>query len=197
MKATILLESQATTDSYDPSTFTAESDWSAKNSEGLNIELPSSQWCPNQEVSEQWHGSIHPDDTERRVHYMDVPEESSEIRLTDKQTEERWVFATDLITTATVEAVATPTIPETVYSEPEVVPLPEPEAFTPAPVAPPASAPAPVMGFTGAPGADPVRPLDKTISYCGDPSIHQTGTTFFTDGTTGWTEHCSALMLSQ
>ena len=64
----------------------------------------------------------------------------------------------------------------------------------------PAPAPvtsAPVMGFTGAPGIDSIRPLDKTISHCGDPMMYQTGTTFFTDGTTGWTETCSQQMLNQ
>jgi hypothetical protein len=70
---------------------------------------------------------------------------------------------------------------------------------TPAPAPPPAEAPAapssPVLGFTGAPGADSVRELDKSIASCGDPSMHQTGTTFFTDGTSGWTQHCSDQML--
>jgi hypothetical protein len=36
--------------------------------------------------------------------------------------------------------------------------------------------------------------LDKEISSCGDPSIHETGTTFFTDGTSGWTSTCAAQM---
>lgn len=74
--------------------------------------------------------------------------------------------------------------------------VPEP---TQAPAPPVAEAPAapssPVMGFTGAPGADPVRELDKSISSCGDLSMHQPGTTFFTDGTSGWTQHCSDQML--
>src|SRR5699024_12332566 len=53
----------------------------------------------------------------------------------------------------------------------------------------------PVPGFTGAPSVSEIEELDKTISHCGDPSIHETGTTFFTDGSTGWTENCSAQML--
>ncbi|MFP7366319.1 hypothetical protein SFC07_11200 [Corynebacterium callunae] len=53
----------------------------------------------------------------------------------------------------------------------------------------------PVIGITGAPGTEPIRELDKTIASCGDPTQHQAGTTFFTDGTSGWTEFCSDQML--
>ena len=35
--------------------------------------------------------------------------------------------------------------------------------------------------------------MDKQISYCGDSTM-QTGTTFFTDGTSGWTEYCAGQM---
>lgn len=72
---------------------------------------------------------------------------------------------------------------------PSAVPAPPP-----APVAPGAPAPDQVIGFTGAPGVDSPRVLDKTIERCGDVALHQTGTTFFTDGTTGWTETCSQQM---
>lgn len=89
-----------------------------------------------------------------------------------------------------VENAVAPTIPAT----------PTPPA-TPAapvsPVAPATSAPDQVIGFTGAPGVDSPRVLDKTIERCGDVALHQTGTTFFTDGTTGWTETCSQQMLNQ
>lgn len=53
---------------------------------------------------------------------------------------------------------------------------------------------APVIGYTGAPGVESPHELDKTISHCGDPSLHQTGTTFFTDGTSGWTQQCADQM---
>lgn len=56
------------------------------------------------------------------------------------------------------------------------------------------SDPDPVIGFTGAPSVDSPHELDKQISSCGDPSIHEVGTTFFTDGTSGWTETCAAQM---
>jgi hypothetical protein len=52
----------------------------------------------------------------------------------------------------------------------------------------------PVIGFTGAPSVDSPHVLDKEIAGCGDPALHQTGTTFFTDGTSGWTESCAAQM---
>lgn len=35
----------------------------------------------------------------------------------------------------------------------------------------------------------------KTIDHCGDPGMHETGTTFFTDGTTGWTPDCANQMM--
>lgn len=78
--------------------------------------------------------------------------------------------------------------PAPAYTAPAAAP-------TPAPAAPATHAPAPpVIGFTGAPGHDTPGPLDKTISHCGEAGKYQTGTTFFTDGTTGWTETCSAQM---
>lgn len=73
-------------------------------------------------------------------------------------------------------------------------PTPPPPVPEPVPAPAPAPAPDPVIGFTGAPGADTPRVLDKTIASCGDPTIHQTGTTFFTDGTTGWTQQCANQM---
>lgn len=41
------------------------------------------------------------------------------------------------------------------------------------------------------PAPEPPAPV---IDHCGDPNIHENGTTFFTDGTTGWTEECSRQM---
>ncbi|SNV77922.1 Uncharacterised protein [Corynebacterium imitans] len=52
----------------------------------------------------------------------------------------------------------------------------------------------PVIGFTGAPGQEAPQVMDKQIASCGDPSIHETGTTFFTDGTSGWTQQCASQM---
>lgn len=68
-----------------------------------------------------------------------------------------------------------------------------------APAVAPAPAPAqqdagPVVGYTEAPGQVQPHPLDKQIASCGAPSIHQLGTTFFTDGTSGWTQDCAAQM---
>lgn len=47
------------------------------------------------------------------------------------------------------------------------------------------------VGFTGGPADSTPAPMNKTIESCGDLSLHETGTTFFTDGTSGWTEQCS------
>ena len=54
-----------------------------------------------------------------------------------------------------------------------------------------------IIGYTGAPGVDHPHLLNKTISSCGNPNLYQTGTTFFTDGTSGWTQHCATQIASQ
>lgn len=47
-------------------------------------------------------------------------------------------------------------------------------------------------GYTGAPTGDPT-PLNRTIARCAKSSegLYERGTTWFTDGTSGWTEYCS------
>ncbi|MEY8577247.1 hypothetical protein AALI21_02925 [Corynebacteriaceae bacterium 6-324] len=89
----------------------------------------------------------------------------------------------------------TPAVEE-VPAQVEQAPVQEAPAPVEQPAAPVQQAPAeaPVRGFTGAPGS-PIVDIDKTISHCGDPMMYETGTTFFTDGTTAWTETCSAQML--
>lgn len=79
-------------------------------------------------------------------------------------------------------------------------PLPESTAPVPTtPVSTTATAPvqvesAPVIGMTEAPGAAQPSVMNKVIQSCGDdPMMYQPGTTFFTDGTTGWTEQCAGL----
>ncbi|AKE38511.1 Hypothetical Protein NG00_00482 [Corynebacterium camporealensis] len=52
----------------------------------------------------------------------------------------------------------------------------------------------PVVGFTEAPGQTEPYEMNKTIRACGDTRLHQTGTTFFTDGTSGWTAQCADAM---
>lgn len=51
------------------------------------------------------------------------------------------------------------------------------------------------IGFTKAPGLEVPHPLNKSVSSCAtDYTLYQRGTTFFTDGTSGWTEQCAAAM---
>lgn len=45
-------------------------------------------------------------------------------------------------------------------------------------------------GFTGPPGSQPTPMPDKRISHCAG-SGGEPGTTYFTDGTTGWTTYCA------
>jgi len=39
--------------------------------------------------------------------------------------------------------------------------------------------------------------MAKTVQSCGTPYLHETGTTFFTDGTSGWTQGCADQMMAQ
>ncbi|QAU51322.1 hypothetical protein CPELA_00085 [Corynebacterium pelargi] len=54
--------------------------------------------------------------------------------------------------------------------------------------------PGPVMGYTEAPGQTRTTPMNKVIERCGTKGLHERGTTFFTDGTSGWTEQCAVHM---
>ncbi|MGF0130145.1 hypothetical protein ACQREA_09325 [Dietzia cinnamea] len=51
------------------------------------------------------------------------------------------------------------------------------------------------VGYQGAPGHESPHCLGKQIASCGTAN-HQTGTTFFTDGTSGWTQTCQNQMLA-
>jgi hypothetical protein len=74
--------------------------------------------------------------------------------------------------------------PSTVEADPE--PTFEAPAETEAP-----AAKAPPTGYTAAPTGDPTALPGKEVAYCMDDPIYQTGTTMFTDGTTGWTQECA------
>ncbi|MFC3848760.1 hypothetical protein ACFORJ_01060 [Corynebacterium hansenii] len=56
----------------------------------------------------------------------------------------------------------------------------------------PTSTPSGHMGYTGAPTGDPT-PINKSIARCAKLSegLYERGTTWFTDGTSGWTQYCS------
>ena len=54
-----------------------------------------------------------------------------------------------------------------------------------------------VVGYTAAPGQESPHCMDKQISHCGSTTLHETGTTFFTDGTSGWTQTCASQMSAQ
>lgn len=44
---------------------------------------------------------------------------------------------------------------------------------------------------------DYMRDKDKVVSHCGIRGIEEIGTTWFTDGTTGWTQYCTDEMMNQ
>lgn len=51
-----------------------------------------------------------------------------------------------------------------------------------------------LVGSMGQPQFSGTECLNKVVSHCGDPSNMETGTTFFTDGTSGWTQQCANSM---
>lgn len=199
MKATVrLITKPAEDESYDPGEFPVWTDWSALTEDGINQPLPSSISCYN-DTTQRWDDLIQAGDTEMRIHYMDVPQGTKAIRLTETLSNARWEFdlATQLNKSSEPSgAPAQQEPPAPAQSPVEQTPVQEAPTPVEQPAAPVQQAPAeaPVRGFTGAPGS-PIVDIDKTISHCGDPMLYETGTTFFTDGTTAWTETCSAQML--
>lgn len=87
------------------------------------------------------------------------------------------IAAMEVVTPDSREAEAAEPTPETV------------------PAAPTASTGEGVIGFTEAPGHGSPTPMNKAIASCGDVNLHETGTTFFTDGTSGWTQTCASQMM--
>ncbi|MDV7136192.1 hypothetical protein [Williamsia muralis] len=60
-----------------------------------------------------------------------------------------------------------------------------------APIEAPVVSEEPPIGYTAAPTGEPTPLPGKEIDYCMNGPTYQTGTTMFTDGTTGWTQECA------
>lgn len=193
VKATVLLETAPSGTDFNAGEFPIWSDWSALTSDGINQDMPASMWCALQDGEAHWNQPVHVGDTERRVHIMDVPEDATEIRLTETLSESRWAFPAP--ETSTEEAA--PTQSDVSPAPGAAAPTPQSQAPVEAPAPTPAApaAPAPVVGMTEAPGHAQPSAMNKTVQSCGDVTLHQTGTTFFTDGTSGWTQQCADQMM--
>ncbi len=188
VRVPVLIKTKPSDFEYNPAEFAIWSDWSAETEDGLNEPLPASAWCLNPEGETPWMDAIRVGDSQRHVHLMDVPVDAKEIRLTETQIGSRWTYPVPELQsqpTAPQEAPH-PTLGATRTPAPAEAPAP-----APSPAAPESE---PVVGFTGAPGVDLPQVMDKTIASCGDPTMHETGTTFFTDGTSGWTSQCAEQM---
>ncbi|GLB62643.1 hypothetical protein NCCP2495_05210 [Dietzia sp. NCCP-2495] len=91
-----------------------------------------------------------------------------------------------------------PEIEDTDFSWPVPDKGPSSSPSTPAPTAAGSEASADcLVGSYGQPQFQGTTCLDEQISSCGDPSIHEMGTTFFTGGGSGWTQLCADQMLAQ
>lgn len=101
----------------------------------------------------------------------------------------------------------------TLADTPSPEPKPADNTQTPTTNTPPAPAPAPVttltttevieqappvVGYTEAPGVAAPTVMDKEVLRCGTAAESmEPGTTFFTDGTTGWTAACDTQMRAE
>lgn len=94
--------------------------------------------------------------------------------------------------TATAEANS----PEAPVPAPEPAPAPAPAAtFTTTEIVEQAP---PVVGYTEAPGIAEPTVMDKVVLRCGTAAENmEPGTTFFTDGTSGWTAACDTQMRAE
>lgn len=90
LKSVILVEAQPSEGGWNPSGFPIWSSWSAVNDSGINQILPKSDWCYNDNPADAWQNEIRVGDTERRIHYMDIPDDAISIRLTENDTDARW-----------------------------------------------------------------------------------------------------------
>lgn len=198
VRVPVLIKTKQSDFDYNPGEFAIWSEWSAETSEGVNQTLEASSWCVNPGGETEWMKPIHVGDTVRHVHLMDVPEGVKSIRLTETLVGSRWEYPAPDVSGGRATAGSLASEPAARGGDAPAPTPPAPPATPPAPVpvpnAPAPAAPAPVIGFTGAPGVDTPRVLDKTIESCGDPMMHETGTTFFTDGTSGWTQQCADQM---
>lgn len=121
------------------------------------------------------------DTTDVKIDVSTNASESSSAPASEEAVPEsnEWVDEPQVITSVEEYSLPEPPTQDAEQPEPEIVQPQKPE---------------PVIGYTEAPGQTDPYVMDKQIQSCGDISIHQTGTTFFTDGTTGWTEQCANQM---
>lgn len=193
VKATVLVETTDLGTEYPAGEFPVWADWSALAADGSNVPMESSSWCSN-DGTQQWREQLHLGDTERRVHYMDVPDGSTKIRLTETLNKARWEFSAP-DAESKPSASPSPTV-DAAAPAPAATPAAKTPAPTPAPAPSSAAVSAPVVGMTEAPGAAQPSVMNKSIQSCAtDPKVYQLGTTFFTDGTSGWTQQCADQMM--
>lgn len=97
--------------------------------------------------------------------------------------------------TAAEESKEKTLLPQGGGNAPAVSPQSQPAVAEQAPVQASIAeqSPEPVIGYTEAPGQVAPQPMEKTIASCGDATM-EIGTTFFTDGTSGWTQQCANQM---
>lgn len=102
-----------------------------------------------------------------------------------------------------IESVtATTTTTYTVTASPTTdTPEPEPTIEEPAPIQEPEETHIIEEKVTQLPSnyskEDYLRDTNKVVSHCGIHGIEEVGTTWFTDGTTVWTQYCADEMISQ
>ncbi|HHU66662.1 hypothetical protein [Corynebacterium sp.] len=190
LHATVTTAESPVTPEFDSAMWTLLTGWSILDASGNDVPIQIESAClPDTGWRGTWEQETFPGDTRQTEQRYRIPTDAQTLRLTDSFNKSRWEFDLPEVPVAQVESTPNPTppTPAPVFTpDPVPAPVPAPEPTT--------EAPAPVIGFTGAPGVDTPRILDKTIASCGDPMMYETGTTFFTDGTSGWTQECANQM---
>lgn len=184
--------------------FLGLSSWNFLTSDGITAPTTEANGCLGDAMTARndFNQPVVPGTTVLRHELYELPDNAERLRLITPDAETYWEW--DLAEADVPSSDRSPSpveAPGSAAPEGDPAPAPEPlpapartEALVPTPAPAPAPATDPVIGFTGAPSVDSPRVLDKTIASCGERNLHETGTTFFTDGTSGWTQQCADQM---
>ncbi|WP_216312753.1 hypothetical protein [Corynebacterium glutamicum] len=169
--------------SFDTSWWPVSVNWSTTSDDGIDRPIEIESNClPDDGWRGTWDQDLRQGDTREFSQYMSIPTDAKTLRITDSiHGGGRWEFSIPNEEKVTPPEPTTPTVTEDytpIVTSPAVEPITEP-----------------VIGFTEAPGVAEPTVMNKIISSCAtDPTIYQRGTTWFTDGTSGWTHICAEAM---
>ncbi|WP_276650752.1 hypothetical protein [Corynebacterium vitaeruminis] len=94
VRAIVLVEANQPVEGsqYDSGSFTYMADWSAEDKDGVQVPLRDSQSCVISGNEQNWQRETRIGDKARYTVYMDVPDGSTKIDLTESGSRARWSF---------------------------------------------------------------------------------------------------------